>query len=187
MPEICSRFIDVHVFRRKTGHAGARRLGSTGMRVATNAVDEWLVMKRAPGILLGGTWQMVSGTIEPREKAYEAALRELREETGLQPIHFYQASYVNRFYLAERDQIVLTPVFAAEVSADAEVQLSAEHTAHEWVGHAEAASRFPWPGQKRSLQVIRDQFLLGDPYPQSILDHLIGGRKAAARPSPSKK
>ena len=62
---------------------------------------------------MGETWQMVSGTIEGAEKAYQCAQRELLEETGLRPLHFYQASYVNRFYLAASDEIVLSPVFAA--------------------------------------------------------------------------
>ncbi|MEA3189517.1 MAG: dihydroneopterin triphosphate diphosphatase [Thermoplasmata archaeon] len=156
MPDIVSHFVDCHIFRRRAGR------------------EEWLMLKRAPNIRLGGTWQMVSGCIEPGEKAYAAALRELKEETGLHPLHFYQASYVNRFYLAATDQIMLTPVFAAEVHPEAEVLLSDEHTDFEWVGHDEAARRFPWPGQRRSLQVIREQFLEGSPRSESCLDALVG-------------
>lgn len=155
MPEICARFVDCHIFRR--GPAGV----------------EYLVMKRAPGILLGGTWQMVSGHIEPGETAYEAAYRELLEETGLKPLHFYQASYVNRFYLAVTDQIILSPVFAAEVPADADVVLSEEHTDFVWVPYDQALERYPWPGQRKSLAVIREQFIDREPLPQSRLDHLV--------------
>ncbi|MHB8633769.1 MAG: NUDIX hydrolase [Thermoplasmatota archaeon] len=155
MPEICARFVDCHVFRR------------------TPAGEQWLVLKRAPHILLGGTWQMVSGTIEPGEKAYEAAIRELREETGLHPHHFYQASYVNRFYLAATDQVILTPVFAAEVPGDARVALSDEHTEYAWVPFREARGRYPWPGQREALDVIREQFIEGAPLPPSVLDALL--------------
>lgn len=130
-------------------------------------------MKRAEHIRLGGTWQMVSGTVEPGEKAYATALRELREETGLTPIHFYQASFVNRFYIAATDQIVLTPVFAAEVEGDCNVCLSDEHTEHSWVSPKEALRRYPWPGQRESLRVIREQFITGEPRPESCLDDLI--------------
>lgn len=155
MPEIAARFVDCHIFRRREG------------------TEEWLLLKRAPHIRLGGTWQMVSGTIEPGEKAYEAAARELLEETGLRPLHFYQASYVNRFYLAATDQILLTPVFAAEVPGSAQVTLSDEHTDYQWVTPEEAARRLPWPGQRRSLQVIREQFVHGAPREESCLDGLL--------------
>lgn len=130
-------------------------------------------MRRAPHIHLGGTWQMVSGHLEAGEKAYECAARELFEETGLRPLHFYQASYVNRFYLAASDEIVLSPVFAAEAAPDAEVRLSGEHTAFEWVTFEEALRRYPWPGQRKAIEVIRAQFLQGAPRPESCLDAMV--------------
>lgn len=119
---------------------------------------------------MGETWQMVSGTIEGAEKAYECAIRELEEETGLRPLHFYQASYVNRFYLAATDEIVLSPVFAAEVEAHAKVRLSAEHTDFDWVTDEEALRRFPWPGQRKALAVVREQFIAAKPFDPSCLD-----------------
>lgn len=152
MPAITARFVDCHIFRRRAGRV------------------EYLVMKRSPQILLGGTWQMVSGHIEEGETATEAARRELAEETGLVPVHFYHASYVNRFYLADRDEIVLSPVFAAEADPGADVQLSEEHTEFAWVDYDEALRRYPWPGQRKSLAVIRDQFIDREPLPQSCLD-----------------
>ncbi len=156
MAAIATRFVDCHIFRR-TAHG-----------------DEWLVMKRAPGILLGGTWQMVSGHIDDGETAYEAAFRELQEETGLTPLHFFQGSYVNRFYLAQTDEVILSPVFCAEVPADAEVVLSDEHTDYAWVDHREAMERYPWPGQRKSLRIVRQQFVEHEPRKESVLDHLVG-------------
>ena len=152
MPHITSRFVDCHVFRRRP-----------------DGGEQWLVLKRAPGFL-GGSWQMVSGTIEGDEKAYQCAQRELLEETGLRPRHFYQASYVNRFYLAATDEIVLSPVFAAEVEADAVVRLSEEHTEFAWVDWKEAMRRFPWPGQRKALAVIREQFIDAQPLDPSCID-----------------
>lgn len=156
MPAITSRFVDCHVFRLRE-----------------DGGDEWLVLKRAPHIHLGGTWQMVSGHLEAGEKAYECAARELLEETGLRPLHFYQASYVNRFYLASSDEIVLSPVFAAHVAPDAQVRLSGEHTDHAWVPYEEARRRYPWPGQRKAIEVIRAQFIQGKPLDASCLDDLL--------------
>lgn len=156
MPAITSRFVDCHVFRLRP-----------------DGGEEWLVLKRAPHIHLGGTWQMVSGHLEAGEKAYECAARELLEETGLRPLHFYQASYVNRFYLAASDEIVLSPVFAAQVAPDAKVVLSSEHTDFAWVPYEEACRRYPWPGQRKAIEVIRAQFVEGQPMPQSCLDGMV--------------
>jgi dATP pyrophosphohydrolase len=156
LPAITSRFVDCHVFRLRP-----------------DGSDEWLVMKRAPHIHLGGTWQMVSGHLEAGEKAYECAARELLEETGLLPLHFYQASYVNRFYLAASDEIVLSPVFAAHMAADAQVELSGEHTDFAWVSYEEALGRYPWPGQRKAIEVIRDQFVKAQPRKESCLDGLV--------------
>lgn len=155
MPEIAARFADCHVFRR----------GSDG--------DEWLVLKRAPHVMLGGAWAMVQGHIEPGERAYETAYRELQEETGLRPIAFWQASYVNRFYLAQTDQIILSPVFCAEAAPDAEVVLCDEHTDFEWVGPDEAMRRYVWPGQRKSLKICREQFVLHAPRDESRLDDML--------------
>lgn len=172
--------MDCHIFRRFAGSGSIANHASPATATIRRTQggggrEEWLVLKRSSKVILPGTWQMVSGTIEPGEKAYEAALRELREETGLEPIHFYQASYVNRFYLAATDQIVLSPVFAAEVAATDKVRLSDEHTEHAWVPFEEARTRYPWPGQKESITIIRDQFVVRDPLEQSVLDHLVRG------------
>lgn len=156
MPGITSRFADCHVFR-----------------ILPDGTDEWLIMKRAPGILLGGTWQMVQGHIEDGETAYQTAYRELGEETGLRPEAFYQVSYVNRFYLAVSDQVILSPVFAARVAADARVVLSEEHTDHRWVTSADAMAAYPWPGQRKSLKIAREQFVLQEPRAESLLDDLV--------------
>jgi dATP pyrophosphohydrolase len=156
LPAITSRFVDCHIFRIKP-----------------DGSDEWLVLRRSPHIHLGGTWQMVSGHLEPGEKAYECAVRELEEETGLRPMHFYQASYVNRFYLAASDEIVLSPVFAAHVAPDAKVRLSGEHTDFAWVPFEEAVKRYPWPGQRKAIATIREQFVTRTPHEASCLDGLV--------------
>lgn len=156
MPEIVCRFVDCHVFR-----------------VTPGGDDEWLVMKRSPHIILPNTWQMVQGHIEDGETAYQAAYRELWEETGMTPERFWQASYVNRFYLAESDQIILSPVFCARVPYDAEVDLSPEHTEYRWVRHGDAMEGYPWPGQRKSLQICREQFFLKTPRPESEISRLV--------------
>ena len=156
MPEITCRFADCHVFR-----------------ITPEGRDEWLVLRRAPDIMLGGAWAPVQGHIEPGETAYETAYRELAEETGLPCEAFYQVSYVNRFYLSERDQIILSPVFCAQVPYEAQVILSDEHTEFHWASAEETMRKYVWPGQRKSLKICREQFVLQEPRAESRIDHLL--------------
>ena len=165
VPDIVARFVDCHVFR-----------------TTPQGDDEWLVMKRAPHVLMGGAWGMVQGHIEDGEKAYETAYRELQEETGLRPSGFWQASYVNRFYLAERDQILLNPVFCARADHEAAVTLDDEHVDFRWVDCKEAMRRYAWPGQRKSLQICREQFVLHEPRPESSLLRLVRDHPPSGNP-----
>jgi dATP pyrophosphohydrolase len=145
MPEIVSNVIDVYPFRRR--HDGV----------------EFLLIERVEGIRLGGTWQAVHGRIEPGETAWQAALRELREETGLSPVGFWQTDFVNTFYMATEDRILMCPCFAAEIAADAEVVLSDEHTAFRWEPAEQALQSFMWPGQRRAVREILEEIIAPRP------------------------
>jgi dATP pyrophosphohydrolase len=55
---------------------------------------------------LRDSWQMVSGMIEKGEKGWEAALREIKEETGLVPEAFYSTNMVETFYEVKQNSII---------------------------------------------------------------------------------
>jgi dATP pyrophosphohydrolase len=116
---------------------------------------------------LRGTWQMVTGKIHEGEKAYEAALREIHEETGLVPDRLYCADAVETFYMQTTDRILCVPVFVAFIDKiDVTVQLSLkEHDDYEWVAYDVALDRLKFSEQKRILAHIRQNFILNDPDP----------------------
>jgi len=104
----------------------------------------------------------VHGHIQDGEQPVDAALRELKEETGLDAERLYNVSRVESFYLHSRDTVALIPVFAALVTAQSEVLRSDEHDAAEWLPFSAAAGRMAWPREGRALADIAVLFGAGD-------------------------
>jgi dihydroneopterin triphosphate diphosphatase len=116
----------------------------------------FLLLYRAPHLMLGNTWQAVHGRIDENEKAYDAARREMIEETGLEPERFFKTDYVESFYSQDTDGIHLVPAFAGFVTGAPGATLSEEHTAYEWCPLDEAVDRFIWPSQRQAVRTIAE-------------------------------
>ena len=116
----------------------------------------FLLLFRAPHLHHANTWQAVHGMIEPDEKAYEAAYREMLEESGLVPDRFFKTDYVETFYSELTDGVHLVPAFAAHVTGAPAAILSEEHTAYEWCSLDDAVERFVWPSQREAVRVIAE-------------------------------
>jgi 8-oxo-dGTP pyrophosphatase MutT (NUDIX family) len=141
------------------------RLGTVEVVVfRVREVPEFLALKRSESVsIYPGLWQIVSGTVEKGEKAWEVAVREVLEETGLRPQKLYNTPLTNVFYLSGDDSVNLSPVFAVLADASADVKLSREHVAFEWLGREQAISRLVWPGQKRAIQTVCDFIIEENP------------------------
>ena len=137
-------------------------------RIATSARSvksiEVLLLRRAPGRILPGLWQCVSGSLEPDERIALGALREVQEETGFGPADidgFFDLDLVNQFHEPSVDAILTAAVFAVRVRPDAEPTLSHEHDGARWLPLDEAIGEVVWPGYRTALERIRDD--LTDP------------------------
>ena len=115
---------------------------------------ECLLLRRAPGGRSPGSWEMVHGHLDPGELPTDAAIRELREETGYAPHRMYNLSRVESFYLHTKDMVTQVGMFAAFVDQQP-VTLSEEHDDSAWMTVAEARERFSWPREVRCLDDAR--------------------------------
>jgi 8-oxo-dGTP pyrophosphatase MutT (NUDIX family) len=137
-----------------------------------------LLLRRAPDQRCPGSWEAVHGRVEPGESPVAAALREVREESGLPVERLYNLSRVESFYLHRTDEIVVIPVFAAFVAGDA-VRLSEEHDQWRWLPAAQAEQTLSWPRGRRAVADLRTLLPGGDAGP---LDDVLRVAIDAARP-----
>ncbi|MFL9609267.1 dihydroneopterin triphosphate diphosphatase [Methylobacillus sp. Pita2] len=117
-----------------------------------------LIMERADK---AGFWQSVTGSLErlpngELERPIDAAIREVREETGLDAADYklldWQCSHVYEIYPHWRFRYApgvtenTEHIFGLELPEPVAVQLAPrEHVAYEWVDWREAAKRvFSW-------------------------------------------
>jgi dihydroneopterin triphosphate diphosphatase len=118
----------------------------------------YLVVRRSTPYLKG-SWQMVSGRVEPGETGWEAALREIEEETGLVPDRFYSAEIIEQFYEPAQNCVNLVPVFVGFVDADREVRISEEHDAFEWIGVEDTGRYLLFEHQRLAIRDIERRFV----------------------------
>lgn len=129
------------------------------VRQAADGGHELLQLRRVPDDYLGGTWQTVRGGIEAGETAVQAALREVREETGLVPVEFYRLGTIETFYIPgrtpERDTVWHCVTFCAVVAPGAAVTLNDENDAHRWIPRDQMLQHTMWASERG---VLRDLF-----------------------------
>ncbi len=105
-------------------------------------------------------WQFVSGGGEDNETPREAAIREIREETGILhadvqkltsmayvPAYHFQNSYRQNW---SKDTYVL-PEYHFAFACDKHIQLSDEHTECVWLNYKKASEVLKWDSNKTAL------------------------------------
>ncbi len=130
------------------------RLVETHVYKEENDEIEFLIIKRKGNDTFGGVWQMVTGRIDDGEKAYETALREVKEETGCKAEGLWVVPNINFFYAPDKDRVISIPVFLIKINSNQTVKLSEEHTEYKWVNSEDAKRYFIWEGQRKSVDLI---------------------------------
>jgi 8-oxo-dGTP pyrophosphatase MutT (NUDIX family) len=124
-----------------------------------DGTTEVLLLRRAPGRILPGLWQCVSGSLEPGERIALGALREIHEETSFGPDDieaFFDLDLVNQFHEPSVDAVLTSAVFAVRVRPDAVEQRSHEHDDARWLPLDDALREVVWPGYRTAIERIRD-------------------------------
>ena len=116
---------------------------------------EVLVLRRAERTRCTGAWETVHGRLEDDERPEDGAVREVREETGIEVARLYNVT-VQPFFLHTLQTVQLAIVFAAFVKPDTGFTLGPEHDRAEWLPVDEAIQRFAWPREREALaQVVQ--------------------------------
>jgi 8-oxo-dGTP pyrophosphatase MutT (NUDIX family) len=109
-------------------------------------------------------WDFPKGLVEPGESEFDAARREIAEETGLTDLDFpfdeafretlpYANRKIARYYLAETDRAEITLPVSPELGRP-------EHDEWRWVSYDEAEDLLP-PRLSRVLDWARDAIAAG--------------------------
>lgn len=132
---------------------------------APDAETLYCVLQRADA----GFWQWVAGGGEDAETPAEAAIRETREETGIEgPLYALQSQArvpVTSFAARKNwpDDLYVIPEYHFAVEAGApEARLSAEHTACEWLPYDTAFARLHWQSNQTALHELAERLSRDD-------------------------
>lgn len=122
---------------------------------------EVLLLRRTK--TLRGEWCQIAGSIEEGETAWQAAIRELAEETGLRAEELYSADICEQFYEADRNAVSILPVFVAYVARSADVVINDEHSEFRWASFDAAVEMVAFSGQRHVLRHIEREFAMRKP------------------------
>jgi 8-oxo-dGTP pyrophosphatase MutT (NUDIX family) len=124
---------------------------------------EYLLLKRAMNERIHpGMWQLITGTTTEGERGVRTAIREMQEETGLVPVHFWSVPVLTSFYDRYSGSLHHCPVFAAQVDAGVGVRISEEHCEFAWLPLVEARLRLVWPSHRAVVEMVDSIIVRGE-------------------------
>ncbi|OPZ95117.1 MAG: dihydroneopterin triphosphate pyrophosphatase [Planctomycetes bacterium ADurb.Bin412] len=127
-----------------------------------NGQAQYLLLKRCCSYMKG-VWQGVTGRIEKNETAWQTALREIQEETGLAPDRLYSANTVETFYEATQNCISIIPIFVGFLDGPQTVRLSREHDEYRWLPADQAKELLLFTQQKQTIDYLEQEFIRKPP------------------------
>ena len=120
-----------------------------------NKIPFYLILKRSENKIYSNIWQCVTGKINLRETPIKATLREVKEETGLEPISLWSVDSVNQYYDHNKNSMNLIPIFGMLVNKT-NIILSEEHQKYRWLNFKDAKNKLLWNNQKNGLECFHE-------------------------------
>lgn len=102
-------------------------------------------------------WQPVSGGIEKKETKYDACIREVREETGIEIGKGDLVKLIDRYSVFSEEMNLFKTVFVTVMERPS-VRISDEHTGYRWVSPGMVDQMLLW-GSNRSTFGSVSRFL----------------------------
>lgn len=144
--------VNIQHHTERISHVRTNRQVEIVLFKRTEAGIRFLMLKRNPQ--KGGFWQPITGGVHEGETDTNAAIREVREETGVEaktPL----VDTGHSFTFEEEPKTYYEHVFGLEIDEQTNVVLSPEHTELAWVSKQEALDSYlKWPGNKQGLEAL---------------------------------
>jgi len=113
---------------------------------------EFLVLLRSPE--RDGYWNLVAGGVEEGEEPSAAALRELREESGLADPARFEELPLELGYVRPEGMRVAMHAFLAAAPAGWEPVLDEEHVDYRWCSREEADHLLAYPEPREAVRWV---------------------------------
>ncbi|MEM2089976.1 MAG: NUDIX domain-containing protein [Candidatus Pacearchaeota archaeon] len=125
--------------------------GAIVFRKSTNI--KYLLLYRAPHENFKSLWDFPRGNVEEGENEKQAAIREIKEETGITDLKFYNFKSSFQFFYKFKGELIKKYVIylLAETSRQ-DVKLSHEHQNYKWATFEEALELLTHENSKESLR-----------------------------------
>jgi len=122
---------------------------------------KYLILKRK---LHWKGWEFTKGGIRKEEKILDAIKREVREETGSNPVEIKKFNISGRYKydkkLKEREGVIgqTYSLYAVEIKKGKIKLDKLEHSGYRWLDFEKAIKKLTWSNQRKCLRVV-DEWL----------------------------